>query len=400
MVQTTLYLVCRNFEIGKGSYAGVFESLAKHASSQGLKVIILAARCSKEQKLSEIFPYAEVIRFKIPLLNIPILGMNFDYLLLAWHVRRFFQKEMGSNDIILANGPAALGLIGKKYVLRSGQVAFRFLSNMEIAKREASTITRIGRLLHYSFQSVLEYICFRSANALLLPSMDTYNDVTRFYRCKKKPYMIPFAGVDTEKFLSLKRKLSKERNILFISAGDERLRKGVVYFERAIPNILKKFSDIKIISIGSMPLTVPAWCKERIIVKGKVPHDRMNEYYSSATIVLACALNEGFPNALIEAMASGTPIATSDIDGIHEYITHLKEGYIFKRGSSEEIETAVQYLLEHADRREKIGFAARKRILQLDYDNYYSTVLNFLKGSTTGRSDEKNINLLLRDFQS
>lgn len=49
---------------------------------------------------------------------------------------------------------------------------------------------------------------------------------------------------------------------------------------------------------------------------------------------------EGFSGALVEAMFAGLPILASDIQQNKEAVTHMETGYLFKKGSIDEIEKA------------------------------------------------------------
>ena len=69
---------------------------------------------------------------------------------------------------------------------------------------------------------------------------------------------------------------------------------------------------------------------------------------------------EGFPGAVIEAMASGLPTVASDIDAHVEAIRHGDNGLIFAVGSSTSLGAALCRLSVSVSMRETFGAAARR----------------------------------------
>jgi len=275
-----------------------------------------------------------------------------------------------------------------------GQPAFTFLKNMEIAKDEVSILTRIARAVHFSIQYFLERVCVKNALAFICSSHESFTLFTNYYGGKNKPYFVPHSGVKVSDLQNGKKILIEGKKLLFVSAGKERIRKGVIYLERVLSELFKEFRDLKLIHIGEkFPWNVPDWCKERIISVGRVPWSEMKNYYATADIVVFCSLNEWIPNALFEAMASGLPIVTSDIEGIHECLTHLKEGYIYRRGDPEALKRGISYMLDHPKEREKMAKAAKQKVKPLDYENYSEKLLKFLE-KMKSQENLESVNLL------
>ncbi|MEM2918886.1 MAG: hypothetical protein QXY62_05255, partial [Candidatus Altiarchaeota archaeon] len=246
-----IYVLAREFLESRGSYAGFIEEFAKFASERGYRVIILCGQTKKSKKNFEKLPYAEVYRFSLPKFKMPLIGMNLDYLSLAFHVRNYFRKfPVMPKDIIIANGRSALGVLNKCYTLRVGQPAFTFLRNMDIAKMHVSFLTRIARLIHFLFQYFLEMLCLRKASALLLASHETGNLWLQYYGKKEIPFFIPFSGIKVSKLEKGEKSLILGKKILFISAGEEKIRKGVIYLEKILPEIFEKFREVKLIHVG------------------------------------------------------------------------------------------------------------------------------------------------------
>ena len=207
-----IFIIVRDFRENSGSYSGMVEKFSKHASKKGYKIVILCARTSEGLASSENLEYAEVIRFPLNSFRIAGIGMNNDYLVLAKHVKEYFSKtHTEKEDIILANGRAALGLKGRKYILRVGQPALYFLESLEIAKENTSLLTRAARQIHFRFQLYLERTAFRNAEAYIFSSMESMNLNIKYYDGKRKPYFIPISGTNYENLKSTNKGRKKEK---------------------------------------------------------------------------------------------------------------------------------------------------------------------------------------------
>lgn len=82
------------------------------------------------------------------------------------------------------------------------------------------------------------------------------------------------------------------------------------------------------------------------------------------------SLFEGYPNALIEAMALGVPCVSFDCpSGPSEIIAHNQSGILVPTGDYPSLERAVVKLLRDAAERKRLGENARTAILtQCDLD--------------------------------
>ena len=291
----TIFIVSQSFTENKGSFSGFIEKFAKFASNQNFKIIILCLRL-KKQKTHEKKSYAEVYRFSH--IKMPFFSQIFNAFFLAKSVKSFFKKIPPSDkDIFIANGEAALGVLKYPFIHRGGdQPAYTFLKNMEIAKKEVSIITRIARLMHLTFQYFLEMKFMKHSIGLIYSSKEARNNFVHYYGGKTKPYFTPHAGVDFFDLKNAKKVNLPGRNMLFISAGEEKIRKGIIYVERALPILFDKYPEVNLIHVGSkFEWNVPKKYKKRIVSVGRVPWNNMKNYYNSSDFLIVASLNEAMP---------------------------------------------------------------------------------------------------------
>ncbi len=82
----------------------------------------------------------------------------------------------------------------------------------------------------------------------------------------------------------------------------------------------------------------------------------------AADLLLHCSSTEGFPTALVEAMAASTPIVAVGVGGIPELVSDDENGTLLPPpGEVGEIAAAVDALLADPVRRRRLGEAGRRR---------------------------------------
>ena len=94
--------------------------------------------------------------------------------------------------------------------------------------------------------------------------------------------------------------------------------------------------------------------QERVKLEPKAAN--LNQHYSDSSIFVIPSRSEGFPNALIEAMAAGLPPVSYDFTGgPNEIIEHGKNGLLVKEGDIEGLALAINKLADDVDLRKEIG---------------------------------------------
>ena len=106
-----------------------------------------------------------------------------------------------------------------------------------------------------------------------------------------------------------------EERETFVFAGEVSPRKG-------IDVLLEAWSEVSTESMGHLDIYGPQLAEavpsvpERAVIHGIRPRDEVREAMRNALAVVLPSRAEGFPMALVEAMAAGVPVATTDVGGI------------------------------------------------------------------------------------
>ena len=99
--------------------------------------------------------------------------------------------------------------------------------------------------------------------------------------------------------------------------------------------------------------------ESRVRFLGAHPHDALPGLLAAADVMVLPTVSEGLANAWVEALASGTPVVTSDVGGAREVIDRPAAGRLVAR-DPEAIATAARELLAAPPERAAVRAAAEK----------------------------------------
>ena len=175
-------------------------------------------------------------------------------------------------------------------------------------------------------------------------------------------------GIDLEFY----RPLATPRNdgvyrILFVGRLVE--QKGLRYLLDALPGLRTQAQQpVELVVVGDGPAR-PALEEQvsalgleaSVCFAGWAQRAEMPGHYQSADVFALPSFEEGMPNVVLEAMASGLPIVTTDIYGNRELVVHEENGLLFPPASVQALEAALLRLLREPEARRGMGNRSRTR---------------------------------------
>jgi len=200
-------------------------------------------------------------------------------------------------------------------------------------------------------------------------------------------------GVDLERFSPdvppIEEFSDGKLNILFVGRLEK--RKGAGYLIKAYEQVKREFANCRLIIVGPGTRLRRKYEKqvrraglEDVVFVGYVEDDELPRYYKTADIFCAPATGqESFGIVLLEAMAVGTPVVASNIEGYASVITHGVDGWLVP--PKDEIKLASSLLSLMNDKPLRRKMAAKGRITAADYSwehiarrilDYYLRVLS------------------------
>jgi D-inositol-3-phosphate glycosyltransferase len=96
-----------------------------------------------------------------------------------------------------------------------------------------------------------------------------------------------------------------------------------------------------------------------VSIVGSVPHDDLPGYYTAADVVCSPSHYESFGMVNMEAMACGTPVITTTVDGVTEYAIDGETALLVPPGSPDELADAIATAAESPELRTRLATQGR-----------------------------------------
>lgn len=204
---------------------------------------------------------------------------------------------------------------------------------------------------------------------------------------ENKCTVIPNA-VNTELFHKLDK--SSCRHELNISANDFVVvfvgwfneRKGATRVAEAIKQV---GGGVKSLFVGGGELEPQC---DGILFKGLVPHDKVPLYLGAADCFVLPTLHEGCCNAVVEAMACGLPVISSNLP-FNWDILNEDNSIMVDPNNIGEIADAINSLRDDTLKRDILTKGALKSVENLTIDQRAENIINFIKGKINNKNNEK-----------
>jgi glycosyltransferase involved in cell wall biosynthesis len=227
----------------------------------------------------------------------------------------------------------------------------------------------------YWIPRLFEKLTYKQVPHYLANSESVKEFITKIGADKNNVTVIP-NGIDTGFYDKIPRdeKLRKsfgikKEDLNIICVANLHINKGHKYLFEAFENIYKENKNINLLIVGDgdekenlLKQIENYQSKNNILFLGK--RNDVPRLLKISDIFVLPTLFEGMSNAIMEAMASGLPIITTNIPENKELIENKKTGFLIPVKNSEKIADKIIYLLENQNKRENIGKKAKNQIAE------------------------------------
>jgi len=210
---------------------------------------------------------------------------------------------------------------------------------------------------------LIEKLLGKMSDALIALTEGQKNEICQKYHigpCEKF-HIIPL-GFDLTPFLSQRRATRKNGNIKIAIVGRLVAIKNHELFFNASRILLDRREDVEfwVVGDGERRRELEAFVKSLNIdqkVKFRGWIKKMQQVYKELDLLVLCSLNEGTPVTIIEAMASGVPVISTDVGGIREIlgqriksvkedsVFHCERGILCTTNDPKDLASAMEYVL-------------------------------------------------------
>jgi glycosyltransferase involved in cell wall biosynthesis len=243
-------------------------------------------------------------------------------------------------------------------------------------------------------------IMVRRADAIIVPSESIKTEVCEHLGIDdSKITVIPeaprstFWPVPVAETLAVRRRLNiGDDFILFV--GTIEPRKNLLTLVRAFEVILRNnVAQTQLILVGNEGWMTgdlhgylgSAEVSERIRLVGYLADDDLRALYSSCRVFVYPSLYEGFGLPLLEAMACGAPVITSNVPAIRETIGDI--AVLISPTDVNELAHSIMRVLENPAEREQRSTASKEHASKFSWEKAAAATLNVYRSLSTDRAD-------------
>ena len=218
-------------------------------------------------------------------------------------------------------------------------------------------------LMRLAFSNKKAYFIFQNPDDL-----DVFNELD--FLEKHNFTIIKGSGVDENFFLQKDTNSNLKLQVVLVARMLK--DKGIMEFVRAAILLKKKYENVvEFLLVGGLDLANPAFITAEELnffcdgsyIKWLGHQTDINSIYSNADIVCLPSYREGLPKSLVEAMAKGCPILTTDTAGCRECVDDGVNGYLVPVGDHKILASHIENLINNKDLRILLGSNSRKKML-------------------------------------
>jgi glycosyltransferase involved in cell wall biosynthesis/ADP-heptose:LPS heptosyltransferase len=227
-------------------------------------------------------------------------------------------------------------------------------------------------LIRWIFKNLLE--------GVIVPSIETKSSLVQNHWIEEdKIHHIPNGFYPNTQIMKNPNEMKKllglnGKEFIFLTVGRLVKQKGYKYLIDSINKILKKNPDIKLLIIGD---GIERKNLSQQIQKFNLSNhiqllgERWDVYniMQIADCYVITSLYEGMNNTMLEAMSSGLPVVSTEVNGAKEVIENRKNGYIVPIKNVEKLAETLTQVIKEKGKSSEIAKAGKKKV----YNQYTFT---------------------------
>jgi len=266
-------------------------------------------------------------------------------------------------DLILhyTNKPNIYGAIASKF---SGIPSIATITGLGYAFIHKGAVSRITKFLYKLSSRYHKLLIFQN-------SADKELFLNNKMISASKTRLIKGSGVDTAYYVPSENGIDLSR-ITFTFIGRLLYDKGIVEFVNAAKEIVKNYPQARFWVIGELDEDNPSsverdslnqWMDEKIIEYRGFEKDIRASLHKTDCVILP-SYREGLPRIILEALAMGKPVITTQTAGCEETVTHGQNGYLVPVRSAQKLAEAIKkFIALSFDERKRMGSLGRYKAI-------------------------------------
>lgn len=181
-------------------------------------------------------------------------------------------------------------------------------------------------------------------------------------------YHVVHCGVDPKAFSQLER-LPDDR-LRLLTVGRIVPIKGYPLLLQACSQLSRQGIEWSLDMVGDGPmlsdlkqLARQLGVQDNVAFHGAVGQDEIQQCYERCNVMVVSSFMEGVPVVLMEAMAKGLAVVSTDVGGIRELVLTERTGWLVRPGSIEALEQGLCKAARHLGGLSAMGRLGRQRVI-------------------------------------
>ena len=204
----------------------------------------------------------------------------------------------------------------------------------------------------------------QTADHSVVINWETWEMLQLKYDCEiGRVWYVP-NGVENQYFIQ--REFAETDSLRLLFAGTWLDHKGVYYLRDGFEELAKRIPRVRLTIAGcsanadTVRQFFPPSVRDRLDILPFVSRKDMPAVYASHDIFVFPSLFEGLPIVLLEAMATGMPVVTTETCGMKDVIENEYNGLLVKPADAAAFVAATERLIHSADLRARLGRTAQE----------------------------------------
>jgi glycosyltransferase involved in cell wall biosynthesis len=314
----------------------------------------------------------------------PARPRRFEALFFAAGVARRIRKEGGHFDVVNLHAPwgcvygawrRTFKMHGAPpYVMTMQGSEERYVRAMRIehSKGRAWHFALKNRLWHRTYHQTMYDYSIKTADYGAVANREAW--ICAELKYKRMPGLIWYVPNGTEERFFMPREYPEKTSCDLLYVGTWLDRKGVYYLADGFALAAKKFPGMRLTVAGTsvqeeeVKGVFAPDLRDRVSVIPFVKREEMPELYARHDIFVFPSLVEGMPLTLLEAMATGMPVVTTNTCGMADVVEDDFNGLLVPPASEEKLAEGIERLCQSTELRKRLGLAGRETMRRYTWE--------------------------------
>lgn len=221
--------------------------------------------------------------------------------------------------------------------------------------------TKKAKVIRF-FASKLYRFGFSCADTVIFQNKDDIHEFTELGLLNiEKCRLVNGSGVNMEKF----KPVDFPKQLTFFMLSRVMYSKGIREYLEAARKIKSRHRNVRFMLLGALENMPDSMSTEELkpyIDDGIIEHfgetNDVSNYYKLCSVFVLPSYREGTPRTVLEAMAMGRPIITTDAPGCRETVINAQNGFLIPVENSDALIEKMEWFINNQDKIKVMGQAS------------------------------------------